>query len=783
MEEASIIVASPWITCFCVVKFDLEYGHTLEECQPEVSLPPEEQKNIAFLSFPDCNVNTSSDSLFTFRTRKGDRRLNQFHHGYAYFRQQKDETSSRGYLQKSIVVLSPLLHAHFFKRLIKLVGHLYFKRGPSVLATAVDDIRSWPEPEPGKSYELPLLGWVLRVQLPASPRSASPLFAPPTSAPCPSSSSSPASASTQLLVGSPPTSASPPRPSPSASAPSTTTTVPEALKGYSHEGAELFKGLGSALSHLWHLWELVLLNEPLVVEASDPSLTSDAVVSLTQLISPLSYCGDFRPYFTIHDRDYNEYAKAHPECLPGAIIGVTNPHFSHVLAHWPHTLHIGKSAPRVLVRKQAGDPRAQASTSTTTATAHKNNKPTTRSTATAVALGNSGPPASKPWRSSSVDGSSRSYSDSTLSDSHLHDDDDDSSSGDSGDDDGSGDDDDDDVDDHSPRKGSVPIPIINTNATTSSAASRSGRSSSSTTKGNTSFSFGGTRGVFDVLREKMSISRLPVKAGAGLSPDGRSPASPGRVGRSRSISSAHLPGSPAAHIHTKPQRNSTTNVDSKMKPLVVVNKRVLKQLLVPDRPGAYYNELIRRHFHRLTEVFLRPLEQYFASLVPAASTVSPFKPAPRIAAFSEDNFLKSLCRDDGAYLTGSASGDQLLYKRFLRSQNYYGWLQRRESEATTQLQRWYLRAFLSSKVPPILRRKAEIEIVDFYLLFQANMKKAEEGSMDAERVEACSEAILACLPSDLAQSILVQEKARAAQSALSGVEEDGSGGESGDNSD
>jgi hypothetical protein len=81
-----------------------------------------------------------------------------------------------------------------------------------------------------------------------------------------------------------------------------------------------------------------------------------------------------------------------------------------------------------------------------------------------------------------------------------------------------------------------------------------------------------------------------------------------------------------------------------MKPLVVVNKRVLKQLLVPDRPEAYYNELIRRHFHRLTEVFLRPLEQYFASLVPAASTVSPFKPAPRIAAFSEDHFLKSLCR-------------------------------------------------------------------------------------------------------------------------------------------
>jgi hypothetical protein len=38
------------------------------------------------------------------------------------------------------------------------------------------------------------------------------------------------------------------------------------------------------------------------------------------------------------------------------------------------------------------------------------------------------------------------------------------------------------------------------------------------------------------------------------------------------------------------------------------------------------------------------------------------------------------------------------------------------------------------------------------------MKKAEEGAMDAERVEACSDAILACLPKDLAQSILAQQK-------------------------
>jgi len=60
--------------------------------------------------------------------------------------------------------------------------------------------------------------------------------------------------------------------------------------------------------------------------------------------------------------------------------------------------------------------------------------------------------------------------------------------------------------------------------------------------------------------------------------------------------------------------------------------------------ASYYNDLMRLHFQRLTAFFLLPLEQYFASLIPPANTISPFKPPPRIAAFSEENFLKSLCR-------------------------------------------------------------------------------------------------------------------------------------------
>jgi hypothetical protein len=205
-----------------------------------------------------------------------------------------------------------------------------------------------------------------------------------------------------------------------------------------------------------------------------------------------------------------------------------------------------------------------------------------------------------PWRSCSLDGGTdnRSYSDSKLVDAHSLDD----NSGSSSDSDGSGDDDDSQA--APPRRGSHPIPI----------------SASATNRVNDkgpSFSFGGTKGVFDVLREKMSLRTSPSKQNGGVSPDGRTSSSAlngGRAGRSRSISSAHLPGSPTARIHTKPQRPSTTvpppspppqspslcvrrspgelslhhqTVASKMKPLVVANKKVLKQLLVPDRPGTH----------------------------------------------------------------------------------------------------------------------------------------------------------------------------------------------------
>jgi len=317
---------------------------------------------------------------------------------------------------------------------------------------------------------------------------------------------------------------------------------------------------------------------------------------------------------------------------------------------------------------------------------------------------------------------------------------------------------------------------------------KQGHASSPESEG--SRSYGGTKAVFEILRGKMGFTNGNTKDTTDDQPEYHScltsssssytsrSSSAERLNRSRSNSSGQLP-----HGRSSPpaRRRQSTDLESKMgRPRVIVNRKVLKQLLVPNQPASYYNDLMRLHFQRLTAFFLLPLEQYFASLIPPANTISPFKPPPRIAAFSEENFLKSLCRDDRRHMTGTALSDQQLYKRFLRSQNYHGWLHKRQSETNAQLERCYARAFLSSKIPPRLRTKPEIEIVDFYLLFQDNVKVMRE-SANAARVESCSEAILACLPQELACSILSQQKARAAHE--SGVEEDGSGGESGDYSD
>lgn len=84
--------------------------------------------------------------------------------------------------------------------------------------------------------------------------------------------------------------------------------------------ADTGRALHAYRDRLWVLWEAVLLNRPIAVFADHPTSVSMIVLALTQLIAPLEYCGEWRPYLTIQDPDNHGLM-----VVRDGIIGVCNP--------------------------------------------------------------------------------------------------------------------------------------------------------------------------------------------------------------------------------------------------------------------------------------------------------------------------------------------------------------------------------------------------------------------------------------------------------------------------
>lgn len=104
---------------------------------------------------------------------------------------------------------------------------------------------------------------------------------------------------------------------------------------------DIFRSLSSVITHIHILWELVLIAEPILVMGTSPADCSHMVQSLVSLISPLPYCGESRPYFTIHDSEFKEFTqRTQQQGPPSIIIGVTNPFFSKPLQNWPHLIRL-----------------------------------------------------------------------------------------------------------------------------------------------------------------------------------------------------------------------------------------------------------------------------------------------------------------------------------------------------------------------------------------------------------------------------------------------------------
>ncbi|KAH7884491.1 hypothetical protein F5I97DRAFT_1889894 [Phlebopus sp. FC_14] len=317
ISDEKVLRMRQWVLAFVVVRFDLDLGPVVQAVHPPTPFSPSERENIAFSSFPDSLQFDQGTEVHSFRMRiyplsqgqtpsglnsQRPPPLDGFMYGYSHFCQRRDSTSKRGYHQSSLVLLTYHQYPALYTSIVSKLGPLFHGYGLTMVETACHNIASWKSPSPGSTVELGFLGSVLHVELPVS--SDSQQFAETASF------HEKFNPSIHLLASSAPFDPPP------------------------------IHLLEASLSHLWSLWECLVLCEPILVYGPSPSMTSQAIWWLRDLIRPIPLAADIRPYFTIHDQDHALLInKAPPKT--GLIIGVTNPFFEKSCAHWPHVLSVG----------------------------------------------------------------------------------------------------------------------------------------------------------------------------------------------------------------------------------------------------------------------------------------------------------------------------------------------------------------------------------------------------------------------------------------------------------
>lgn len=87
-------------------------------------------------------------------------------YGFVWFEQRRDTTISRGYMQRSVVILSRLPFPGLFNSVLEALAPVYFEDGYSAFQAACKAIARWPDPIPGKELRLMVNDRLLRVRLP-----------------------------------------------------------------------------------------------------------------------------------------------------------------------------------------------------------------------------------------------------------------------------------------------------------------------------------------------------------------------------------------------------------------------------------------------------------------------------------------------------------------------------------------------------------------------------------------------------------------------------------------
>ncbi|KAJ6264648.1 hypothetical protein Dda_0797 [Drechslerella dactyloides] len=287
-----------WMIAFVVCDFNVDLGPEVEWIYPYAPFSPADLTTICFNSFPDRNnpddLTTDTSFHFRFRHTSPDIKVPssdlvthpEYWFGYCLFRQQRDETVKRKYGQKSFVVISQHDFTTLFRdqMLAKTLPLLDFSASAALMESACAQIVNWPPPRSGQ-MELPFFGSIFNLHVPLH-----------TSYPL------------QGLV--------------------------RRDSGKQNHSVDIFAmdPVGSwkqvvdclpNIADLYIIFERVLLCEPLVALALDPRVCSEFVSLAFDLIRPVPYAGDYRPYITMHS---DIFSQSHSGSITNHyMIGVTNP--------------------------------------------------------------------------------------------------------------------------------------------------------------------------------------------------------------------------------------------------------------------------------------------------------------------------------------------------------------------------------------------------------------------------------------------------------------------------
>ena len=316
-----------------VVQFDLKAGQTVKSILPADSLSDGERAQVAFHAFPDSTTVVSNrdsvrDTLFHFRIRRESaeaaspgpsddledwkihngykrKRRAQYLWCYSFCRQRQDRSLPRGGSQTSVVVLAERPFMALLHQISKITGSLYFDHGQQerTMEDVVSSIENWNSLRPKATLKINAARQCLPVHVPERRD---------------------VGFDEAIFAGD---------------------ADPSFLDSHTRmifSKTCLFSALNGVLRHLWHLYEIVLLGKPMVIFGGSPEVVSDTVAAVMDLINPLPYHADYRPYFTVQD---TEFAAASKCDKPGSpkIVGVTNSYFLKAYSRWPNILVVGGS--------------------------------------------------------------------------------------------------------------------------------------------------------------------------------------------------------------------------------------------------------------------------------------------------------------------------------------------------------------------------------------------------------------------------------------------------------